>query len=55
MEWLRFLQHLGRETPKDVAIHLLADNYATHKQAKIKAWLARRTRFPMHFTPTSSS
>ena len=49
------LKHPGRETPKDVDIHLIAGNYATHKRAKIKAWLARRTRLPMHFTPTSSS
>ena len=55
MEWLRLLKHLGRETPKDMEIHSIADNDATHKQANIKAWLARRTRFPMHFTPTLSS
>ena len=36
-------------------IHLIADNYATHKHPKVKAWLAKRPRFKMHFTPTSSS
>ena len=55
VEWLRFLKQLERETPKDLEIHLIADNYSTHKQAKVKAWLARRPRFHMHFTPTSSS
>ena len=53
--WLRFLKQIERESPKDVDIHLIADNYATHKHAKVKAWLARRKRFHMHFVPTSSS
>ena len=55
VEWLRFLKQLDREAPKDLEIHLIADNYSTHKQAKVKAWLACRPRFHMHFTPTSSS
>ena len=55
VEWLRFLKQVERETPKDVDVHLIADNYATHKQTKVQAWLARRPRFHMHFTPTSSS
>lgn len=55
VEWLRFLKQLERETPRDVHIHLIADNYATYEQAKVKAWLERRPRFRMHFTPTSSS
>ena len=55
VEWLRFLKQLDRETPKELDVHLIADNYATHKQTKVKAWLARRPRFHMHFTPTSSS
>jgi transposase len=54
-EWLDFLKKIDRETPKDMAIHLIADNYATHKHAKVKAWLAGHPRFHMHFTPTSSS
>lgn len=54
-EWLTFLKKIERETPKDLAIHLIADNYATHKHPEVKAWLARHPRFHMHFTPTSSS
>lgn len=54
-EWLSFLRKIDRETPKDLAIHIIADNYATHKHPAVKAWLARRPRFHMHFTPTSSS
>lgn len=46
---------IHRETPKDLAIHLIADNYATHKHPEVKAWLAKHPRFHMHFTPTSSS
>ena len=55
VEWLRFLKQIQREAPKDVDVHLIADNYCTHKHAKVKAWLARRQRFHMHFVPTSSS
>jgi transposase len=55
VEWLRFLKQIDRETPKDLDLHLIADNYATHKHPKVKAWLARRPRFTMHFIPTSSS
>jgi transposase len=54
-EWLAFLKKIHRETPKDLAIHLIADNYATHKHPEVKAWLAKHPRFHMHFTPTSSS
>ena len=54
-EWLAFLKKIDRETPRDLAIHLIADNYATHKHPEVKAWLAKHTRFHMHFTPTSSS
>ena len=43
------------ETPADLAVHVIADNYATHKHAKVKAWLGKHPRFEMHFTPTSSS
>lgn len=53
--WLRFLKQIERETPKNFELHLIADNYATHKHSKVKAWLAKRPRFNMHFTPTSSS
>jgi len=54
-EWLAFLKQIHRETPKDLAIHLIADNYATHKHPEVKAWLAKHPRFHMHFTPTSCS
>lgn len=55
VEWLRFLKQIDRETPNELTVHVIADNYATHKHAKVRQWLARRPRFQMHFTPTSSS
>jgi|SRR5580658_2308317 transposase len=55
VEWLRFLKQLDKETPKDLDVHLIVDNYATHKHAKVKQWLARHARFHVHFTPTGSS
>ena len=55
VEWLRFLKQIDRQTPKDLDVHLIQDNYATHKHAKVRAWLARHPRFKTHFTPTSSS
>ena len=55
VEWLRFLKQLDRETPNDLDLHLIIDNYATHKQANVKAWLERHPRFRIHFTPTGSS
>jgi len=54
VEWLRFLKQIDRETPKDLDIHLIADNCCTRKHAKAKAWLDRHRRFHMHFTPTSA-
>ena len=54
-EWLRFLNLLRRSTPKDKEIHLICDNYATHKHDKVKAWQERNPRFHFHFTPTSAS
>lgn len=54
-EWLAFLKTIDRQTPKHLAVHLIADNYATHKHPEVKAWLAKHARFHMHFTPTSSS
>ena len=54
-EWLRFLQMIDRETPADLDIHVIADNYGTHKHERVKKWLKRHPRFHMHFTPTSSS
>src|SRR6478609_8911811 len=54
-EWLRFLRRIDAETAKHLDVHLIADNYATHKHAKVQAWLKRHKRFHMHFTPTSAS
>ena len=54
-EFIRFLNKINRATPKPLAVHLIADNYATHKHPKVKAWLARHPRFHLHFTPTSAS
>jgi transposase len=54
-EWLRFLRAIDRSTPKALDVHLIADNYATHKHPTVKAWLKRHPRFHMHFTPTSAS
>jgi len=55
VEWLKFLRQIDRETPKDKTLHLIADNYATHKHPAVQQWLARHRRFNMHFTPTSAS
>ena len=55
VEWLTFLRKIDRETPKDKTLHLIADNYATHKHPAVQAWLAKHPRFNMHFTPTSTS
>ena len=55
VEWLKFLRKIDRETPKDKTLHLIADNYATHKHPTVKKWLDKHPRFVMHFTPTSAS
>lgn len=54
-EWLKFLRQIDRATPKGKALHLIVDNYATHKHPKVLAWLKKHPRFHMHFTPTSAS
>ena len=54
-EFLKFLRTIDRETPKGLQVHLICDNYATHKHPDVTAWLAKHARFHMHFTPTSSS
>jgi transposase len=54
-EFLKFLRRLDREVPKNLQVHLILDNYATHKHAHVKAWLAKHPRFHLHYTPTSSS
>ena len=54
-QWLKFLRKIDREKPKDKTLHLIADNYATHKHPAVQEWLAKHPRFVMHFTPTSAS
>ena len=54
-EWIKFLKLIDKETPSDLDIHLIVDNYATHKHEKVKAWMKKHPRFHTHFTPTSSS
>jgi len=64
-QWLAFLKQLDQETPADLTLHLIIDNYSTHKHAKVKSWIAWRNgshrkahqseRIVLHFTPTSSS
>ena len=54
-EWIKFLRLIDRSTPKHLQLHLIADNYATHKHPDVQAWLAKHPRFVMHFTPTSAS
>ncbi|MGH9621320.1 MAG: IS630 family transposase, partial [Bryobacteraceae bacterium] len=54
-EWLKFLKQIDRHTPKDKTLHLIADNYATHKHPAVQAWLEKHPRFQMHYTPTSAS
>ena len=65
VEWLAFLKQLDRETPQDLTLHLIIDNYATHKHPKVRGWIRWRNqrqhkahgieRIALHFTPTSSS
>ena len=54
-EFLSFLKRVEAEVPADLDVHLIMDNYGTHKTAQIRSWLARRPRFHVHFTPTYSS
>jgi transposase len=54
-EFLRFLKLIDAAVPKHLDLHLVLDNYATHKTPKVKEWLIRHPRFHLHFTPTSSS
>ena len=54
-EFLKFLKTIDRQTPKGLAVHLILDNYATHKHVNVARWLAKNPRFHLHFTPTSSS
>jgi transposase len=54
-EWIRFLNKIDRETPQGFDLHLILDNYSTHKHLNVRRWLKRHPRFHMHFIPTSSS
>lgn len=54
-EWIRFLKKIDAETPPELELHLIVDNYATHKHETVKRWLKRHKRFHLHFIPTSSS
>jgi transposase len=54
-DWLRFLKQIERNTPKGVDIHIILDNYCTHKHKDVVNWINKHKRFHMHYTPTSSS
>ena len=54
-EFIRFLNVINAQVPEDKAVHIILDNYATHKHPKVRAWLDHHKRFVFHFTPTSSS
>lgn len=54
-EFIRFLKKIDSETPSEIDLHLIADNYGTHKHPRVKSWLRRHPRFHLHFIPTSSS
>ena len=54
-EFLAFLREIEKSVPTELDLHLIVDNYATHKHPKVKAWLAQRPRFHIHFTPTYTS
>jgi transposase len=54
-EWIKFLKLIDHQTPAALDLHLIVDNYATHKHPKVKTWFKRHPRFHLHFVPTSSS
>ena len=54
-EFLQFLRHIDSSVPQDLELHLVVDNYATHKHAKVRRWLAARPRYHVHYTPTYAS
>ena len=54
-EWLKFLRRLDREFPPQLTLHLIMDNYGTHKEPSVRAWLKKHRRLVCHFIPTSSS
>ncbi len=55
IEWLKFLKQIDANVESDLQIHVVLDNYATHKHPKVLKWLAKHKRFHMHFTATSAS
>jgi len=54
-EWLKFLRRIDQTIPPALELHVICDNYSTHKHDQVQRWLDRHPRFPMHFTPTGSS
>jgi transposase len=54
-EFIKFLNTIDREVPEGLQVHLILDNYATHKHTQVQKWMKRHKRFHFHFTPTSSS
>jgi putative transposase len=50
-EFLGFLRQIEESVPEDLDVHLIVDNYCTHKHAKVRGWLAQRPRFHVHYTP----
>jgi len=54
-EFIRFLKKIDAQTPAELDLHLIVDNYATHKHPRVKSWFKRHPRFHLHFTPTSCS
>ncbi len=54
-DWIKFLELIDAQTPAELDLHLIVDNYRTHKHAKVQRWLKRHPRFRVHFIPTSSS
>jgi transposase len=54
-EFIRFLNQIDAQTPPELDLHLIVDNYGTHKHPRVKSWLRRHPRFHLHFIPTSSS
>jgi transposase len=54
-KWLKFLRLIDRDTPQDLDLHIIVDNYRTHKHEKVQKWLTKHLRFHIHFIPTSSS
>jgi transposase len=55
LEFRKFLDRIEEQVPPELEVHLIIDNYATHKTATIKNWLAKRPRYHLHFTPTGGS